>query len=177
MSSRTTERGFRLTAKDETLGTWLTFARTVRSVSSVINSMISLSRILVIAQTMEGISVTQLIAKYTILRYAKIAAAVAGLAAGGIGLIALVAGLAAGAAGIPIAQTQPGQFRMVHATRPILAHAGEVIGRPREGGAGLGAGGPISIGPVYISNEGDSPTQAWQRTRDEVRRLAFWWPR
>jgi hypothetical protein len=159
-------------------------ARTIRSVSGIINQMISLTRILIIAQNAEGVSVTQLMIKYHMLRYAKIAAALAGIGGGVIGLVALAAGLAAGAPAMPIAQTMPGQYRIMQATAPVLGHTGEVISRPMSGAGGAGgftARNLLNIENLNVSPGGMSPEEfieySSRRMRTKLRTLTTSMPR
>lgn len=80
---------------------------------------------------------------------------------------------------VPVGQTMPGQYRNIVASGRAWVDKGETIFTPPQsmgGGGGMG-GQPISVGPVYISNEGLPPEQAWERVRTRLRTLTFAWPR
>jgi hypothetical protein len=94
---------------------------------------------------------------------------------------------------IPVGQTLPGQARKVTATGIAQIDVGEYLLRPGAGGViptapagppmapaagrSTAGGNQFFIGPVEISNEGLPPDQAWERTKNRVRSLAFPWPR
>ena len=144
--------------------------------------MISLTRILIIAQTAEGVSVTALMQKYYLLKYAKIAAALAGIGGGALALAGLAASLMAGAPAMPVAQTAPGQFRMVRAAGPVAAivHPQEVISKPATGAGIGGLGGGMAFSQTnYITalDPEEIKRQIDRSTRTRLRTLTSWAPR
>lgn len=162
------ERNLKMNAEDNTTPVFLGMARTIRAVSREIHFFTMILNMMEKQEMMTGFAAT---AMGTALRFAIPGL---GLVAGLIGIVAAVQ-LTQQKSIIPVGQTMPGEFREIKSRSPIIPDVGEVLGRPMSV-PGFG-GHEIKIGPVYISNEGDTSTQAWQRIRDEVRRLAFPWPR
>ena len=165
--STTRERNLLLGATDTSTPVLLGVARTIRAVSREIHFMIMFMAALEAAE--EAAAVGAL----TLGTALKVAIPGLGLIAG---LFAIPAALQLTQSKgiVPVGQTMPGEFREIKSRNPIIPDVGEVLGRPMSFPM---SGHEIKIGPVYISNEGDTSTQAWQRIRDEVRRLAFPWPR
>jgi len=161
------ERNLQMNAKDNTTPVFLGMARTIRAVSREIHFFTMILNMLEKQEMMTGFAAT---AMGTALRFAIPGL---GLVAGLIGIVAAVQLTKEGTI-TPVGQTMPGEFREIKSRNPIIPDVGEVLGRPMSFPM---SGHEIKIGPVYISNEGDTSTQAWQRIRDEVRRLAFPWPR
>lgn len=95
------------------------------------------------------------------------------IAMGAFGVIAAGISILAGIsitqhkAAIPVAQTSPGQWRQVQGQGavPIIAHEGEIIGRPGEGGGVGGGGGSITTLKDTLVFNSEFDTRVYEATR------------
>ena len=167
MSAQTT-RTINLNAVDKSTATWMGMVRMMRAVGQEIR---------VLTMLMTALSVAEDEATFGAGTLSRIFR---------LGLLGVAGGLSVYTAAqitqqgniVPVGQTMPGQFRNIVASGRAWVDKGETIFTPPQsmGGGGMG-GQQISVGPVYISNEGLPPDQAWQRVRTRLRTMAFGWPR
>jgi len=168
-SNKSTTRTVIIKGVDDTTAVLLGVARTIRSVRMEIHfaemAMIAL-------QNAEEAAAAGALTLGVAL---SVALPVLGMAAAAIGILAGIE-ITQSRSAIAVAQTMPGQFRVVQSTGPAILHGGEIVSRPMEGG-GAGGGGGINIEQVNISNEGMPADQAWAHVRSRLRMLTFAWPR
>lgn len=155
MSAKTSEhiKTVRIVAKDETTSIMLGISRTMGGMRREISALRMMLRLLADDEFMAALAAGELG------EMLQIAIPIIGIAAG---LISMLVGMriTATRAAIPIGQTLPGQIRSIGATGPIMAHAGEIIGRPMGGGFGGGGGFNFTIENFNADVGGNSPLEA-----------------
>ena len=127
--SKDTTRQITLKTKDETVPLLLAISREMRSTSREIHFLEMAYYALEDAETAAAAG------ELTLIDIAQLAIPVIGVFASMISMLAGAQLISQRGAGIiPVAQTAPGQFRMVQSTGPALLHAGEVVSRPMVAG-------------------------------------------
>ena len=142
MSQGTTNRTINVKATDNTTSTLLAVARTARSVSREIHFLQMAFDILAESEL-------------TAATAAQLAIPIIGIFAAGISILAGARLIQAREGILPVGQTAPGEYRMMRGTGPILGHAGEIISRPMQGGAGGPQGLTMNFYNARISGRRD----------------------
>jgi hypothetical protein len=151
LSAKVHDRIVRVRAVDDTTPILLGITRTMGGMRREISALRMMLKLLADDEFMAALAAGDLAAML------QMAIPIIGIAAGFISILA-GAEITAHRAAIPIGQTLPGQYREMTAGGPIMAHKGEIISRPMEGGGAGGEGGfNVNIASLNMRPDGESP--------------------